>query len=109
MPAARKTASAVGDCRHRMRAIVNYFACLRSAAFGGDIVSCMDMARGGLGFRTNAYAVSAEVKIAVPYSPEAAGASAIFLAARIVNIRQMPERQMLPCGTIFLPGKNPPG
>lgn len=105
-PEARKTATAVEDRRQRVRAKVNYFACVRSAGFGDDVVACIDMSRGGLGFWTKiAYLISNEVKIAVPYSPEVPGAPAIFVAARIVNIREAPERQMFRCGVMFLPAK----
>jgi hypothetical protein len=36
---------------HR-RAKVNYYACVRTEAFGDDIVQCIDMSRGGVGFKT---------------------------------------------------------
>jgi len=72
------------------------------------IVTCIDMSRGGLGFWTkNAYAISSEVKIAVPYSPGAPDAPAIFVAARVVNIREVVEWQMFRCGVMFLPAKDP--
>ena len=87
-----------------MRAKVNYFACVKSEAFGADVVMCIDMSRGGLGFRTkNAYVVSTEVTIAVPFSPESPNAPAIFVPARVVNIRELPESGMYRCGVMFLP------
>jgi hypothetical protein len=62
------TTTAVDDRRQRVRAKVNYFACVLSETFGKDVVTCIDMSRGGLGFRTkNAYAISAEVTVAVPF------------------------------------------
>lgn len=101
-----KTATAVDDRRQRVRAKVNYFACVRSEAFGEDIVPCIDMSRGGVGFRTRyEYAVPTEVTIAVPFSPESPNAPAIFVAARVVNIRPVPELQMFRCGVMFLPVK----
>ncbi|HUL32892.1 MAG TPA: PilZ domain-containing protein [Candidatus Eisenbacteria bacterium] len=101
-----KTATAVEDRRNRVRAKVNYFACVRSEAFGEDIVPCIDMSRGGVGFRTkNEYVVPTEVRIAVPFSPESPNAPAIFVAARVVNLRPMPELQMFRCGVMFLPAK----
>jgi hypothetical protein len=58
----------VDDRRQRVRAKVNYFACVLSETFGKDVVTRIDMSRGGLGFRTkNAYAISAEVTVAVPF------------------------------------------
>jgi hypothetical protein len=83
---------------------VNYFACVQSDAFGKDVVSCIDMSRGGLGFRTkNAYAISTEVTIAVPFSPESPNAPAIYVPARVANIAELPEMKMFRCGVAFLP------
>ncbi len=100
----RATATAVEDRRGRVRAKVNYFACVKSELFGQDVVMCIDMSRGGLGFRTNKeYLVSTEVTIAVPFSPESPNAPAIFVAARVVNIRRLSEQGMFRCGVMFLP------
>jgi hypothetical protein len=101
---ARKTSVAVEDRRQRVRAKVNYFACVRSEAFGDDIVTCIDMSRGGLGFWTkNPYVVSSEVRIAVPFAPESPNAPAIFVTARVVNIAESQERKMFRCGVMFTP------
>ena len=102
--AAATTTTAVEDRRQRVRAKVNYFACVQSAAFGKDVVSCIDMSRGGLGFRTkNAYLISTEVTIAVPFSQDSPNAPAIYVPARVVNISEIPELQMYRCGVAFLP------
>jgi hypothetical protein len=102
--AATSTTTEVEDRRGRVRAKVNYFACVQSEAFGKDVVTCIDMSRGGLGFRTkNAYAISTEVTVAVPYSPESPNAPAIYVAARVVNIAELPELKMFRCGVAFLP------
>jgi PilZ domain len=102
--AAATMTTAVEDRRHRVRAKVNYFACVQSAAFGKDVVSCIDMSRGGLGFRTkNAYLISTEVTIAVPFSQDSPNAPAIYVPARVVNISEIPELQMFRCGVSFLP------
>jgi hypothetical protein len=101
---AMTTTTAVDDRRQRVRAKVNYFACVQSEAFGKDVVSCIDMSRGGLGFRTkNAYAISTEVTIAVPFSPESPNAPAIYVPARVANIAELPELKMFRCGVAFLP------
>lgn len=98
------TTTAVEDRRARVRAKVNYFACVQSAEFGKDVVTCIDMSRGGLGFKTkNAYAISTEVTIAVPFSPESPNAPAIYVPARVVNISELPEQKMFRCGVAFLP------
>ena len=98
------TTTAVEDRRQRVRAKVNYFACVQSAAFGNDVVTCIDMSRGGLGFRTkHAYAISTEVTIAVPFSMETPNAPAIYVPARVVNIAELLELKMFRCGVAFLP------
>jgi PilZ domain-containing protein len=105
VPTAAKTAAtAVDERRARVRAKVNYHACVQSEAFGKDVVSCIDMSRGGLGFRTkNAYAISTEVTIAVPFSLDSPNAPAIYVPARVVNIAEIPEQKMFRCGVAFLP------
>jgi PilZ domain-containing protein len=76
---------------------------VRTKAFGDDVVACIDMSRGGLGFRTkNAYLISTEVKIAVPFSPDSPNAPAIYVAARVMNITELPELKMFRCGVAFL-------
>jgi hypothetical protein len=98
------TTTAVDDRRARVRAKVNYFACVQSAAFGKDVVTCIDMSRGGLGFKTrNAYLISTEVTVAVPFSLESPNAPAIYVPARVVNIAEIPEQKMFRCGVAFLP------
>ena len=103
-PAASTAATAVEDRRARVRAKVNYYACVQSDAFGKDVVMCIDMSRGGLGFKTrNAYAISTDVTIAVPFSPESPNAPAIYVPARVVNIAELPKQKMFRCGVAFLP------
>ena len=103
-PVTTTTTTAVDDRRGRVRAKVNYFACVQSEAFGKDVVMCIDMSRGGLGFRSkNAYAISTEVTVAVPFSPESPSAPAIYVPARVVNIAELPELKMFRCGVAFLP------
>jgi Tfp pilus assembly protein PilZ len=87
-----------------VRAKVNYHACVQSEAFGKDVVTCIDMSRGGLGFKTrNAYAISTDVTIAVPFSLESPNAPAIYVPARVVNIAELREQNMFRCGVAFLP------
>jgi hypothetical protein len=98
------TTTAVDDRRARVRAKVNYFACIQGDAFGKDVVTCIDMSRGGLGFKTkNAYLISTEVTVAVPFSMESPNAPAIYVPARVVNIAEIPEQKMFRCGVAFLP------
>lgn len=89
--------------RQRVRAKVNYFACVRSDAFGDDIVVCIDMSRGGMSFKTkNFYLVNITVTIAVPFSPESPQAPAIFVPARIASVSAFPNGKLYRCGVEFL-------
>jgi hypothetical protein len=57
--------------RHR-RAKVNDYSCVHCETFGDDIVSCIDVSRGGLSFKTkHPYPRSSVVHIAVPFAREA--------------------------------------
>lgn len=90
--------------RTLIRAKVNFFACVRSTRFNEDIVTCIDMSKGGLSFRSkNAYEERDQVQIAVPYSPEAVGAPAIFVRGRIANARPIPETKMYRFGVEYIP------
>lgn len=90
--------------RQHVRAKVNYHACVRSDEFGTDIVACNDMSRGGLSFRTShLYPLGVVVDVAVPFSRETPQAPAIFVPARVVSLRPVPNSELLRCGVAFLP------
>jgi hypothetical protein len=90
--------------RIHVRAKINYFACIRSEAFGDEIVPCVDMSRGGLSFRTKfAHLVTSEIRIAVPFSPDAPVSTALFVSARVVNLAEIPALERYRCGVAFLP------
>jgi len=92
------------DKRVHVRAKINYFACVRSDAFGDEIVPCVDMSRGGLSFRSKfAHMIATELRVAVPISPEAPVANALFVSARVVNISEIPGLERYRCGVAFLP------
>src|SRR5499427_9382960 len=89
--------------RRRARAKVSFFACVKTAQFGPDIVTCLDMSKGGVGFRSrNPYKKEMKIQIAVPYAPEVKNAPSIFVSGRIANVRQMDG--MWKCGVKFLKG-----
>lgn len=91
------------DRRQYGRAKVNYYACVRSEAFGDDIVACIDMSRGGLSFKTrNSYLLHTVVRVAVPFSREYPEAPSIFPAARVVSLNKIPGSELLRCGMEFL-------
>jgi len=76
--------------RARVRAKVDFFACVVSAEFGEDVVTCVDMSKGGVSFRTKKeYAKEMRVTIAVPYAPEAKEVPAIFVKGRVANVRAL--------------------
>jgi hypothetical protein len=92
------------DQRLHVRAKINYFACIRSEVFGDEIVPCVDMSRGGLSFRSKfAHPITSELRIAVPISPDAPVANALFVFARVVNIAEIPGLDRYRCGVAFLP------
>lgn len=99
------TTSLPADRRSHGRAKVNYSACVRSEAFGDDIVICIDMSRGGLAFKTKyTYLLSTVVSVAVPFSREYPEAPAIFMAAKIVSLTLIPGTELYRCAAAFLRG-----
>ncbi len=75
--------------RKHIRTKVSFKACVRSFAFGDDIVTCEDMSRGGLRFKSRRrYADKAAVEIAAPYSP---GVPSIFVAAQIAYVLELSQ------------------
>ena len=91
--------------RARVRAKVNFVACVKTDAFGDDIVTCIDMSRGGVSFRSrNLYQKEMAVLIAVPFSPEVKDAPAIFVRGRIANVKEIASMGMWRCGVEFLRG-----
>lgn len=88
--------------RGKVRAKVNFFACVRSEKFGEEIVKCIDMSRGGVSFRSKkAYAKGMKLQIAVPFSPEEKKAPAIFVRGQITNVMDLGEG-MWRCGVEFV-------
>src|ERR1700757_3842408 len=96
-------APSTSERRGRVRAKVNFFACVRSDAFGEEVVPCIDMARGGVSFRSrNPYERGMMIQIAVPYSAEERKAPAIFVKGRIANVKVMEFEGMYRYGVEFL-------
>jgi hypothetical protein len=89
--------------RVRVRAKVSFSACVRSEAFGDDIVQCVDMSRGGVCFRSSKkYNKEMPVQIAVPFAPDAKDAPAIFIRGKIVYAKELTEEAMWRCGVEFV-------
>jgi hypothetical protein len=84
--------------RARVRAKVDFSACVRIEAFADDIIQRVDMSRGGVRFRSfNKYSKELSVQIAVPFSAEAKNAPAIFVRGRIAHIKELAEEG---CGAV---------
>jgi hypothetical protein len=85
--------------RKDVRTAVSFKACVRSFAFGDDVVNCEDISRGGLRFKSRkAYTVNAEIEVAAPYSP---GTQNIFVRAQIVHVIELKEERSYRCGVAY--------
>ena len=96
--------------RKHARVKVSYTACIRHPDRGDDLVTCEDMSRGGLRFKSRKhYYDRALIEVAVPYIP---GHPAIFVPAQIVFFQELPEQQLFRYGVAYLqlpkpkPGSN---
>lgn len=97
--AAAPPAAGMENRRKHVRTKVSFKACIRSFTFGEDIVSCEDMSRGGLGFKSRReYVPKTEVEVAAPYSP---GAHAIFVRAQIVHVEELKKERRFRCGARY--------
>jgi hypothetical protein len=85
--------------RKHVRTKVNFKACVRSYAFGEDIVTCEDISRGGIRFKSRKeYAVNAEIEVAAPYSP---GTPEIFVRGQIVHVAELKQEKRFRCGVCY--------
>jgi len=85
--------------RKYLRTKVNFKACIRTFAFGDDIVACEDISRGGLRFKTRKqYSVKTDIEVASPYSP---GSLNIFVRGRIVHVEEVPGEKSFRCGVAY--------
>ena len=91
------------DRRKRVRAKVNFLACVRTEQFGEEVVRCIDMSRGGVSFRgQNAYEKDMAITIAVPFAAEVREAAAIFVRGRIAHVKALEDGETWRCGVEFL-------
>ena len=88
--------------RKHVRTKANFKACVRTFAFGDDIVNCEDISRGGIGFKSRKpYAAKTEVEVAAPYSP---GSPSIFVRGEIVHVTEIKEEKLFRCGVAYAKG-----
>jgi hypothetical protein len=86
--------------RKHVRTKANFKACVRQSAFDEDIVTCEDISRGGLRFKSRRrYVEGSMIEIAVPYS---LGSPSIFVSAQIVRVRELPGEKLFQCGVAYI-------
>jgi PilZ domain len=92
--------------RKHVRTKANFKACVRQSEFDEDIVTCEDISRGGLRFKSRKrYVEGSMIEIAVPYS---LGSPSIFVSAQIVRVRELPAEKLFQCGVAYISSfKNP--
>jgi hypothetical protein len=96
---APKSSGRIENRRKHVRTKVNFKACIRSYAFGDDIVTCEDISRGGLRFKSRKeYIAKAEIEVAAPYSP---GTQSIFVRAQIVHVVELKQERRFRCGVCY--------
>ena len=87
------------DRRKHARAKVKFKACIRRAGMPDDVVSCEDMSRGGLRFKSKKqFFENTMIEVAVPYSP---GGQSIFVPAQIVYVHETPGGGAFHCGVAY--------
>jgi hypothetical protein len=98
-PTDRKTAVPLDNRRQHTRTKVTYKACIRRSGFTEDMVTCEDMSKGGLSFKSRKkYFERTAIEIAVPYSP---GGNAIFVPAEIVWVVEITPDKLYKCGVAY--------
>src|SRR5690349_3764591 len=96
-PAARRE-----NRRKHVRTKVNFKACVRSFAHGDDIVTCEDVSRGGLCFKSRKpYVQNFKIEVAAPYTP---GMQNFFTPAEIVRVEELKNEKRFRCGVAYLKG-----
>ncbi len=93
--------------RQHVRTKVSFTASVRDEDFGGDIVLCENVSRGGLCFKsTRRYYKTASIEVAAPYSP---GSVHIPVPAQIVYVQELPEEKMFRYGVQYVQRTKVPG
>jgi PilZ domain len=91
--------------RKHARMKVTYKACIRRSGFPDDVVTCEDMSRGGICFKSRKrYYQDVEIEVAVPYAP---GGNAIFVAAKIAWVVELPSERQFKCGVAYRSSSRP--
>jgi len=97
---ATKSAGRPENRRKHVRTKVNFKACIRYKDFPDDIVTCEDMSRGGLRFKSQKrYVDKSTIEIAAPYTP---GMPSIFVFAQIMFVQELPEEKLFRYGVAYM-------
>lgn len=98
-PTDRKSAVPLDNRRKHPRTKVSYKASIRRSGFTDDIVTCEDMSKGGLCFKSRKqYFKGTDIEVAVPYSP---GGNAIFVPAQIAWVVEITKDKLYKCGASY--------
>lgn len=86
--------------RKHVRTKVSFKACVRSFAHGDDVVTCEDVSRGGLCFKSSKpYVANFKIEVAAPYT---AGMQNFFTPAEIVHVQELKSEKKFRCGVAYL-------
>jgi len=95
----RVAAAPLDNRRKHTRTKVSYKACIRRSSMPDDIVTCEDMSKGGLCFKSRKqYYQRTAIEVAVPYAP---GGNAIFVPAEIAWVVEIAKDKQYKCGVTY--------
>jgi len=98
-PSERKPTAPLDNRRKHPRTKVNYKACIRRSGSTDEIVTCEDMSKGGLCFKSRKrHFARTAIEVAVPYSP---GGNAIFVPAEIAWVVEITKDKLYKCGVAY--------
>jgi hypothetical protein len=98
-PGDRKPAAPLDNRRKHPRTKVSYKASIRRSGFTDDLVTCEDMSKGGLCFKSRKkYFQGTDIDVAVPYSP---GGNAIYVPAQIAWVVEITKDKLYKCGASY--------
>lgn len=102
LPAEPARAARTENRRKHVRTKVNFKACVRSHVHGDDLVTCEDVSRGGLCFKSRKeYPEKFKVEVAAPFEP---GMPNFFSPAEIVYVQELKDEKKFRCGVAYLKG-----
>jgi hypothetical protein len=95
-----ETPERVRSRRSNLRIRSNMPACIRQPGFDEEVVTCDDVSRGGICYKSNKrYFLGSRIEVAIPY---AQGTANIFIPARIVYTQELPKEGLFKYGVCYL-------